>query len=71
MQARAHFSGEFDGLRIAEKLYSHLGLIDNQFALFTRCQMVLDLLQRGSVHSAIEVIGELPNYVLAVQLAAP
>jgi len=71
MQARAHFSGEFDRLRIAEKLYSHLGLIDNQFAVFTRCQMVLDLPQRGNVHAAIEVIRELPNYVLTVQLAAP
>lgn len=42
MKPRAHFRREFDGLGVAEKFYGHLRLIDNQFAIFTRCQVVLD-----------------------------
>ena len=42
MEPRTDFRREFDGFGIAEKFYGHLRLIDNQLAIFTRRQVVLD-----------------------------
>jgi hypothetical protein len=68
VQAGVDVLGEFYGFGGAEDFYCSSGLVDDDGAAFAVVEMDLDFLPDRGVYFAVDVVGDLEKYGVAVQL---
>src|SRR5882757_5956292 len=71
MQTQLDFLWEVHQIRIPVQSYGELGLLHQDCALSARLQVQLDFLDDGHFQVAIDVIGNAPNYAVAVHCFTP